>query len=109
MSNPEEQVFDEDVVHLLKSELDDLQKLIINLSKIDSAYKDEFNYLKILHNTEKFFNDNNIKIRLLIGELNQFGEIYAKIVKSDEICLLYIEAGLLDSLELLERIKEKVV
>ncbi len=97
------------LLSLLDAELNDFQKLIKDMAIIDSPYKNEFNYMRILVNQEKFKNDLEGKLNLLIEELNTFGKIYAKIVEDDEASQLYVKAGLLDkSLDLQKRILSKI-
>lgn len=98
----------ENLVKMLEPEIKDFQSLIKNMALVNSPYKDEFNYMKVLVNQEKL-KDLEGKIHLVINELNQFGQILEKIVEDDEASEQYVNAGLLDKcIELQKRILSKL-
>lgn len=104
---------DNDVNNLLKllePELDDFRAIVRDMVKINSSYRNEFNYMQMLINSEKYaLADPDKKVNLLIQELNQFGGILAKITEDDEAMELYVNAGLLDKcMEFQKKILNKV-
>ncbi|WP_115708328.1 hypothetical protein [Legionella sainthelensi] len=100
-----------DVTNLLSSlepEFNDFHNLIKDMALVDSSYKKEFTYMKVLVNKGKSTPNFTRKINLLINELNHFGEVLDKIAEDDEARESYVKVGLLDkSVALQKRILSK--
>lgn len=93
-----------DINSLLSSldpEIKEFHDLIKSMSLINSPYKNEFNFMRVMVNKEKFGTFEG-KIGLIIDELNQFGKILEKIVEDDNARTLYVESGLLEKCESLQ-------
>ena len=99
--NAKKEEFNElkNMLKLLEPELHDLHALIKDMVAIDSPYKQEFNYLKVLGNSERMASvsgDVEKEVTLLVNEFNQFGTILNKIIEDDQVRDLYVSNGLMD-------------
>ncbi|VEG92209.1 hypothetical protein [Legionella spiritensis] len=96
-----EQAYNEinNLLKLLEPELHDFKLLVKDMSLVNTPYKNEFNYIKVLANSEHgglTQTDLEKKVTLIIKELNQFGVLLEKIIADDAASELYVKAGLLD-------------
>lgn len=105
---------DDKLDHLLQAlhpEFTTLLELAKEMAKINSPYKGDFNYIKVLEQMSKQAREEDIekKVKCIVAEFGQFSQILQKISDDAENRELYLNAGLLEKcLNLQKNISRKL-
>lgn len=102
----------EQFLHSLQPVFETLIEISRDMAKINSSYKGDFNYIKVLEQmSAQSARDEDLekKVKRIVAEFGQFSQILKKISDDTEARELYLNVGLLEKcLNLQKNISQKL-